>query len=120
MRRNLLHFLALFVVTFTVADPGLRAEEASGLRLVPFPKEVRLEPGLFPLKRRLVLEVSQGQAELLGEQISAELRLAAYAAPTVRTLKADSPVLRLSTEAPRSMPSLPVREATNREAYALQ
>ena len=36
------------------------ADDASDLRLVPFPKRVELQEGTFPLEGKLVLEVPAG------------------------------------------------------------
>ena len=40
-------------------------DPVSELRLVPFPKQVELEPGRFRLERQLVLQTSPASAELL-------------------------------------------------------
>jgi hypothetical protein len=95
-------------------------QTASDLRLVPFPKQVQLDPGSFNLDRRLILEISQDQAEVLGEQISAELRLAGLAVPNVRPLKTAYHVLRLATKPRFTVKRLPLREEATPEDYALR
>ncbi len=52
-----------------------RAENESALRLVPFPKEVRIEPGSFSLKRDFIFEASPS-GEVVGQELSAELQRA--------------------------------------------
>ena len=102
------------------AAPLDRLNDASALRLVPFPKEARLEEGGFELNRRLVLEVSQRQAEILASQLTSELTAAGYAPPSIRHIKTAYPVLRLSTKARLAIKKLPLREGATPEDYALQ
>src|SRR4051812_13039474 len=91
-------FLSLICVAVLGSGFGIRGEDASSLRLVPFPKEATLQPGDFSLNRRLILEISQGQAQSLGEELLAELRVAGFAAPALRPIKTAQPFLRLSTK----------------------
>jgi hypothetical protein len=57
--------LATVVLSLGFIQVGL-ADEASLLRLVPFPKRVELELGTFQFHDKLVLELPADQAELLG------------------------------------------------------
>lgn len=100
--------------------PLSQAQTAADLRLVPFPKDVQLEHGRFSLDRRLLVEISQAQAQVLGQQIRAEFELAGYPAPIVRSLKTASPVLRLSTRPRRAIKKLPLRDKSDPEHYVLQ
>lgn len=101
--------------------PG-QAERAQGadLRLIPFPKEAHLDGTNFPLARRLVLEISQDQAAILGEQLKAELTNAGYPAPVVRPIKTAFHVLRLAPRIRWSIKRLPLRASAPAEEYALQ
>src|SRR5437899_2728402 len=74
------------------------AEDASTLRLIPFPKQASLEPGRFVLNRHLLIEVSQQEAPVVGEQLSAELIAAGYPAPTIRPVKALWQIVRISAK----------------------
>jgi hexosaminidase len=96
------------------------AEQASDLCLVPFPREVHLESGQFDLDRRLILEISQSQAQELGAQICAELKQAGYEEPNVWPLKTGYHVLRLSTWPRRTIKRLPLRPNSTPEDYVLQ
>ena len=60
------------------------AEDVSDLRLVPFPKEVQLQPGTFNLRRPLVLEVPEPGGDVIAAQIVEEFRRAGLPAPRVR------------------------------------
>jgi hypothetical protein len=95
-------------------------ETAADLRLIPFPKEVKPEPTSFPLNRRLVLECTESEAQLLGEQVAAEMKLAGFAPPAVRPLKTPYHVLRLSTKTRLTVKRLPLRDRPTAEEYALQ
>ncbi len=57
-------------------------EDAARLRLVPFPKEVRLEAGTFELKQPLVLEVPADRAATFAHWLNDELQRAGL--PPVR------------------------------------
>ncbi len=101
--------LLLGFVGFGVAD------EASQLRLVPFPKRVELSGGGFPLRGELVLEAPAGAAELLGGLIGAELKLAQFPRPKVRPLRGDVRWLRLSTAPGRPAPAPPEGDSARRK-----
>lgn len=72
------------------------ADNPATLRLVPFPKQVTLEPGVFPLDGKLVLEAPAASAPLLGSWINAELQRAGMATVEVRNVDGELQVLRLS------------------------
>ena len=63
----------LAVLAAFVCVEHAKADRAEDLRLVPFPKEIRLEEGRFSLDRPLTLEVPRSQAELIAQSISDEL-----------------------------------------------
>jgi len=86
------------------------ADEAAALRLVPFPKQVEVRPGTFPLDRKLVLEAPAASAKLLGSLVGEELRRAGLHAPEVRSLADSEPVLRLFAEPGDSETIPPYRE----------
>lgn len=110
----------MWITARAESGPEAAAVEPAALRLVPFPKEVQGETGAFDLSRRLILEISQAQAELLREEVKAELQAAGYPAPTVRPLKTATSVLRLSTKPRVAVKKLPLREGATAEDYALQ
>jgi hexosaminidase len=72
------------------------ADNSATLRLVPFPKQVAIEPGVFPLDGKLVLEAPAASAPLLGSWINAELQRVGLAAVEVRGVEGELHVLRLS------------------------
>jgi hypothetical protein len=110
----------LLALGAALALSGLQAQDVSSLRLVPFPKEVQFDPGSFSLNRHLLLEISQDQLPELGQEITAELALAGFAAPTIRPLKAACHVLRLSTKTRRTIRRLRLRDGATADDYALQ
>ena len=97
------------------AAPG----EATALRLVPFPKEVRLEAGALALDRKCVLEVPADVAGLLGGLVTEELGRANLAAPEVRAIDAKAAWWRLSAAPGGAPPSLAMRDGATAEDYAL-
>ena len=75
------HFVrwrVLLVVAFAIGSGVGRAEDASTLRLVPFPKEVELKAGTFTLDGELTLEAPATSAQLLGSSINDELRTGGF------------------------------------------
>jgi hexosaminidase len=73
------------------------ANEAAGLRLVPFPKSVELRQGMLALDQKLVLEVPAACSDPLSRMIATELQRAGLPAPEVRTLAGNVRYLRLSS-----------------------
>ena len=74
------------------------ADDATALRLVPFPKQVHLRPGEFLLDSKLVLEVPAASHELLSGLIGEEFRRAGLATPDVRDISGDAKYVRLSVQ----------------------
>ena len=66
-------FRAMSLAALTLLPAAaLAAEDAASLRLVPFPKEVRLESGTFSLDRPLVVEAPPEVLAQVGEAFGAE------------------------------------------------
>ena len=86
-------------IILTVLCPGSRlyAGNESALRLVPFPKEIRLERGRFALDRQLVLEIF-GSA-MAGELLTEELIRNGLPRPQIQKVTQTGHILRLSTKA---------------------
>ena len=66
----------LFALCCALAAPSLptaSAADATSLRLVPFPKEVKLTDGKFAFDSDLILEAPAAQADLIGNLIRDEL-----------------------------------------------
>jgi len=115
------HLIALIVAV--VAALGVRplgAGEASSLRLVPFPKEVRLEGGEFALDRRLVVEAPKEVAKLLGRMIADELERAGLRPPEIRPLGGAGHALRLAPETAGRVPAFSFRKGATQEDYVLE
>lgn len=97
------------------------AQESTGLRLVPFPKEVRRSEGRFRLNQPLRLELhGEGVVtEALARELDGELRRAGWPGATLVPGEGTGCLLRLApSDAPRSdAPALPANPAP--EAYAL-
>jgi hypothetical protein len=78
-RLALIAALAAVALSAHAAEP----EGAAALRLVPFPKEVKLAEGRFALDRPLVLTGDIGKAELFAQMIGAELARVGLKPPSV-------------------------------------
>jgi hypothetical protein len=121
------------MVLALAAGTMVGADGPAGLRLVPFPKEVKLADGEFALDRPLVLEVGGESAETLAGMVSQELTRAGLRTPrVVRTGRDGRVVLRAETKAATTakaaMPpeiALPAtapaasKEAAREEGYSL-
>ena len=95
------------------------ADEAAALRLVPFPKNIAIQPGAFPLDQKLVLEAPAATATLLGRLVGEELRRAGLNAPQVRGVSGGAYLVRLSAR-PGEAADLPrVREKSTPQYYVL-
>jgi hexosaminidase len=112
--------IAAIAMTFFLAG-RIRAEDASSLRLVPFPKEVHLGRGSFKLNAPLVLETEDDGAALIFRLIEQELRVAGLprATITLRRLEGSGHVVRLVHEQGRKTPPLSFREGATAEDYVL-
>ncbi len=110
----------LAVIAFYWSGGTALPEGASEqLRLVPFPKEVRLQPGKFPLDRALVIEVPNASSNVIVQLMNEELALAGLKPVTARPLESAVPAFRLSVEqGPLKILPLPTQDAPER--YALE
>ncbi len=86
----------LFVGIGLLGPAATWAADAAALRLVPFPKEVRLASGAFDLQRPLVLEAPADRAETFGRLLNDELQRARLPAAEVRRLDGPARGFRLS------------------------
>ncbi len=109
--------LVLFVATGRQQAP---AGNASDLRLVPFPKEVRLQPGVFSLGRPLVLEVPEPGRKVIAGVISEEFKRAGLPVPKVLGASQAARVFRLSAKAGTPGTGVRFRDAAAQEDYALE
>jgi len=113
--------LTLVALTTLTLGLGSRAPagEVSALRLVPFPKEVRLQEGTFSLNGPLVLEAPAESAGLIGRLIREELKRAGCKRPEVRPTEGDAKFLRLSAKPGQPRPPVEFREGATPEDYVL-
>jgi hypothetical protein len=94
------------------------ADDAQSLRLVPFPKQVERQPGVFALHGRLVLQLTQPIRSPLAEQLVAELRRAGVTDVEVQSHTGADQRLILARKEPS--PSPPTKEPGERpESYVL-
>ena len=99
-----------------------RAQQASELRLVPFPKQVNVKQGAFVLDRQLTIHLPGDAARPLGQSIAREMTRAGFPSPTLQTADADTNCLRLTPASAKaqgkiSMPDF--RDEATEEDYAL-
>ena len=98
----------------TVAAVG----ESGGLRLVPYPKEVKPLSGEFSLLRPLFLDAPEAELEMFARALNGELKRAGRPSAQVRAIRSPGLVWRLTVGgSPGEPPALPSGE--NPEAYAL-
>ena len=105
-----LRFVAAVVVL--LAAETTNAVGVADLRLVPFPKQVEIQPGDFSLSGKLVLESPAADAEVLGRVIGGELRAAGLPAPEVRAAEGKDHFFHL-TAAGRQQPADPFSPRRN-------
>lgn len=117
-RQTFFRLLLLQLTLASLTESSALAANVKELRLVPFPKQVRMLPGEFSLGRALVLEVPAAQMETFDRLLNDELKRAGLSAARVRTLETATPAFRLAADSgPLLLPSLPEDPAP--EGYAL-
>ncbi|MCR4415264.1 MAG: glycoside hydrolase family 20 zincin-like fold domain-containing protein [Thermoguttaceae bacterium] len=109
----------LLVCVGLSATAAVWADDASALRLVPFPKEVRLEPGTFSLKSPVVFEAPADRAETFGRLLNDELRRARLPAAEVRRLEGPTHGFRLSAKPGGLVARAEFRPKATAEDYVL-
>lgn len=97
----------------------LKADEAAALRLVPFPKQVELRDGKFPLNGSLTLEVPAAMSNVLGRLIGEELRRAGLPAPKIREIQSNEHSFRLSAKPGRPAAGAAFRDGAASDDYLL-
>ena len=110
----------VWVLNLVVIWP-LGADDAASLRLVPFPKEVKLLEGVsFTLGGKLIIEAPADEADILRELLAAELKRAGMQEPTVRVVNAARPQFRLLRGPnPSAAAAAAFRRDASTEDYAL-
>lgn len=106
-------------LTLGVVDASL-AGEASRLRLVPFPKQVNLRQGVFPLEGKSALEGPGRMVRLFGEMIGAELQRAGLPEPVLHDAGEDAHWVRLSASPGGKQPEYHFRDQPTPEDYTLE
>ncbi|MGA2497673.1 MAG: glycoside hydrolase family 20 zincin-like fold domain-containing protein [Tepidisphaeraceae bacterium] len=97
----------------------LAVDAGESLRLVPFPREVKIEPGRFRLDRPLVLEAPAG-AKAAGVAVCDEFRRAGLAEPALREAASGTRWSLHAGPQPTVIPAVPGIDAqTSDEAYGL-
>ena len=86
---------------------------------MPFPKQIELKQGTFPLEGKLVLEAPAEAAELIGGLIAEELKRAGLAEPELRKVGPDACFVRLSAQGGAEPPKVAMRGGATPEVYAL-
>jgi hypothetical protein len=109
---------ALFVLGLALAPAHAGDEES--LRLVPFPKEVKLARGAFPLNAIKTLAVDPAQRATLAAELQEELKRVKVPLPLTASASGESNVLRLLVGKTRR-PAPPLfRTNATAEDYSLQ
>lgn len=122
----LLTWLAAYVVWagtagYITADEAALSDRVRQLRLVPFPKQIELIQGTFDLDRPLVLQVPAAAVELIGGQLSTEMKRAGLPAPkTVPIESPETPWLRLAAEPGNAPAATSIRKQSTDEDYAMK
>jgi len=117
------HWLLSTMTWIMIGSPlttSSQAQDASALRLVPFPKDVRLTEGSFALDRPLTIELPAEPASLLGRLIGDELERLQLPRPQVRSRDDLQNALRWSAATDGPPPQSAFRPDATSEDYALQ
>jgi len=111
----------LLVLAFVAASLpcASRADEVSDLRLVPFPKQVRVVAGRFNLKRALVLEYTAKAGEAPARIVLEEIKRAGLPAPKLVAAERAAADFRLSPAQGRAWAQPDSRPEESEEAYRL-
>ncbi|MCY2952062.1 MAG: family 20 glycosylhydrolase [Planctomycetota bacterium] len=118
-----IHALTAFLLLTFIATPSLAAEDPASLHLIPFPKEVSLQPGSFSLARPISLNVIGTPSDIFADLIGAELRRAKLNAPDQPDIKTQSSrvfCIRLFTRSLQQPPPPKFRDNPSPEDYSLQ
>lgn len=116
-------YRAGLVVLFALALAGvcpMYGQDAQTLRLVPFPKEVRLDRGVFPLAKALNLEFSKDAKVKLAEMVIEEFQQVGVSKVSRGTLDIDAKAFRISIEGGKGMPEFNFRPEATEEDYILE
>jgi hypothetical protein len=92
------HCLAVSLLFLLSGMLPARSDDALALRLVPFPRQVRLEQGSFDLNRPLTLQVAKDSTAPLARLIVEEMERAGLPKPKVAAITSKRPALCLSPE----------------------
>jgi hypothetical protein len=113
-------WLTLSVVALIEGILPVWAEDPSSLRLAPFPKQVRLEPGAFALNRQLTLEVNGGEESVCTRLLKEEWQRAGLPRFAVRPAAGNRQVFRLSAGPAGDVPPIRLRDGAGQEDYGLE
>lgn len=102
-----------------LAAVPLWADQPADLRLVPFPKEVRLQEGVFDLNRPLTLSAPRHAGKLMLETLSDEFQRAGLPRPTLAEDNVTGHLLRLTSEGGPQPAALKLRDEAGPEDYTL-
>ena len=111
--------LACAAVATVLCSFESAAQEVASLRLVPFPKQVRLGKGSFALEANLIFEAPEDSAEFLGRMLAAELKRAGVSGLQIRPLRQSDFSFRLSLREGTQQPVRAFRTGATAEDYAL-
>jgi len=114
-----------WLVLLALCACAMAGEDASSLRLVPFPKEVKLGEGGFDLSRPLVLTGEPGLVELFGQMIGRELAPLGASGPKTRPVEREPVkgmpcILGLAPPGLDGLPETALREGATEEDYVLE
>ena len=120
--QNIAKAFSVVALWFGLATSGFADDLAkpADLRLVPFPKEVRCDTGVFKLNGPLRIEAPADQAPLLGGLLGAELQRAGLARPEVAPVAGNRQVLYLIVPKTQARPECSLRKEGTDEDYALR
>ena len=119
MTHRLLSTMIWSLLGFPLAT-SVQAQDASALRLVPFPKDVRLVKGSFVLNRSLTIELPAEPAPLLSRLLDDELERLRLPRPQVRPRDDLQHALRWSAATGGVPPQSAFRPDATPEDYVLQ
>jgi len=112
--------LVLWLGLWLAPLAALAAEDAASLRLVPFPKQVTLDAGRFPLDRPLTLEAPPEVGPVAARVLGEELQRAGFRAPANRPSSAADLAVRLLADDHVADGAVAFRNGATDEDYHLR
>ncbi|HSW46226.1 MAG TPA: glycoside hydrolase family 20 zincin-like fold domain-containing protein [Phycisphaerae bacterium] len=111
-------FMTVTCMIVAMSPASSLADDVSSLRLIPFPKEVKLQEGSFTFESEMLLELPATQADLIGRLIHKELEARRLPRPKLQPRQDFANTLVLSMTPGQPKPAFESRKQI--DEYTLQ